>query len=143
MTLKSVSVILMAAVVVTACSGGGRRGPDEFEVLERQPLVVPPEAELTPPRPGEPRAQEIDPGKAAYEALFPGKKLTRPAPKSSSESNLLRRLAMSSPDIRSNVGGGKTADVATKKLLLADLLDAEERQYRPDNVEIYKVSGNE
>jgi hypothetical protein len=141
MTLKSVSVMLVAAVALTACSGG-KKGPDEFEVLERQPLVVPPEAELTPPRPGEPRAQEIDPGQAAYEALFPGKKLKRPAPKSAGEYSLLRQLRPSSPDIRSNVGGDAKADVVTKKLLLADLLDAEERTFRPDNIEIYRVTGD-
>jgi hypothetical protein len=142
MTLKSVSIVLLASLSLAAC-GGGSRGPDEFEVLERAPLVVPPEAELTPPRPGEPRAQEIDPGQAAYEALFPGKTLNRSTPKSQSEYGLLRRLAQSDPDIRSNVGGGKKADVVKKKLLLADLLDADERTHRPDNIEIYKVSGSE
>lgn len=143
MTLKSVSVMLVAAVALTACGGGGgRKGPDEFEVLERRPLVVPPEAELTPPRPGEPRAQEIDPGQAAYEALFPGKTLKRPNPKSAGEYSLLRQLRPSSADIRSNVGGDVKADVVKKRLLLADMLDAEERTFRPDNIEIYRVSGN-
>lgn len=142
MTLKSVSVMLVAAVALTACGGGGRKGPDEFEVLERQPLVVPPEAELTPPRPGEPRAQEINPGQAAYEALFPGKKLKRPDPKSSGEYSLLKQLGPSSADIRSNVGGDKKSDVVKKRLLIADMLEADERTFRPDNIEIYRVTSN-
>lgn len=139
MTLKSVSVLFLASVCLAACSSGSR-GPDEFEVLSRAPLVIPPEAELSPPRPGEPRAQEIDPGQQAFEALFPGKTLKRSTPKSQSEYGLLRRMANSNADIRSNAGGDKTADVVKKKLLLADLLDAEERMHRPDNVEIYRVS---
>ena len=51
--------------------GDGKYAPDEFAVVDRAPLVLPPESELRPPRPGEPRAQEIDPGRQAYEALFP------------------------------------------------------------------------
>jgi len=139
MTLKSVSVLFLASVCLAACSSGSK-GPDEFKVLNRAPLVIPPEAELSPPRPGEPRAQEIDPGQQAYDALFPGKKLKRSTPKSQSEYGLLRRLARSDADIRSNAGGSATADVVKKKLLLADLLGAEERMYRPDNIEIYRVS---
>ena len=138
MTLKSVSIVVIAGLALAACSSG-RKGPDEFEVLDRAPLVIPPEAELAPPRPGEPRAQEIDPGQQAFEALFPGKKLKRSDPKSQSEYGLLRRMAVSDPDVRSNAGGAKNADVVKKKLLLADLLDADERQHRPDNVEIYRV----
>lgn len=139
MTLKSASLLLLASLSLAAC-GGGQKGPDEFEVLSRAPLVIPPEAEMSPPRPGEPRAQEIDPGQQAYEALFPGKKLTRSTPKSQSEYGLLRRMARSSADIRSNAGGGVAADVVKKNLILADLLDAKERTYQPDNVEIYRVS---
>ena len=141
MTLKSVSVLIIAGVSLAACSSG-QKGPDEFEVLSRAPLVIPPEAEMTPPRPGEPRAQEIDPGQQAFEALFPGKKLKRSTPKSQSEYGLLRRMARSDVDIRSNAGGDAAADVVKKKLILADLLDAEERVFRPDNIEIYRVTGD-
>jgi len=139
MTLKSVSVLILASISLAACSSGGK-GPDEFEVLSRAPLVIPPEADMAPPRPGEPRAQEIDPGQQAFEALFPGKKLTKSDPKSQSEYGLLRRLARSDADIRSNAGGDKNADVVKKKLLLADLLDAGERVNYPDNIEVYRVS---
>jgi len=139
MTLKSVSILLLASLSLAACGGGGK-GPDEFEVLSRAPLVIPPEAELSPPRPGQPRAQEIDPGQQAFEALFPGKKLIRSTPKSQSEYGLLKRMARSSADIRSNAGGNKTADVVKKNLILADILDAGERMHQPDNVEIYRTT---
>jgi len=139
MTLKSVSILLIASVGLVACSSG-KKGPDEFEVMDRAPLVIPPEAELAPPRPGEPRAQEIDPSQQAFEALFPGKNLKKSDPKSLSEYGLLKRLVSSDPDVRSNASGAKNADVVKKKLLLADLLDAEERQFGPDNVEIFRVT---
>jgi len=139
MTLKSVSIVLLAGLGLAAC-GSNKIVPDEFEVVNRAPLVVPPEAELSPPRPGEPRAQEINPSRQAYEALFPGEKIKQDTPKSKSELDLLRRMAVSDPDVRSNATGGKDQDVVKKRLLLAEILKAEERTYRPDNITIERVS---
>lgn len=143
MTLKSVSILVLAAVSLAACGSGGKSKsfvPDEFEVVDRAPLAVPPEVTLTPPRPGEPRAQTINPGRVAFEALFPGAKFPRQTPKSKSENQLISQLPYSDVDIRSNAGGSLTQDVVKKKLLLADLLNADERTFRPDNVEVSRVS---
>ncbi|UTW54852.1 DUF3035 domain-containing protein [Kordiimonas sp. SCSIO 12610] len=139
MKLKSISMIVVMAGVVSACGGGGKFSPDEFEVVSRSPLVVPPEATLSPPRAGQSHAQEINPTQQAFEALFPGKRFKREVPKSSSELSLLRQLRSSEPDIRSNVDGGD-AQVVKKTLLLADLLEIEDRQFRPDNIEIERLS---
>ena len=38
--------------------GIGKRQPDEFQIVRRQPLIVPPDSTLRPPRPGETGAQE-------------------------------------------------------------------------------------
>ncbi len=138
MNLKSVSLLVIAATCIAAC-GNKKISPNEFQVVDKAPLVVPPEADLTPPRPGEPRAQEINPGRQAFEALFPGQKFKEPAPKSTSERELLSRLAYAEPDVRSNAGQ-KDLDVVKKRLLLADLLAAKPRQYRPDNISIERVS---
>ncbi|WP_417455835.1 DUF3035 domain-containing protein [Kordiimonas sp.] len=138
MNVKPIALVLIAGLSLAAC-GSKKNSPNEFDVVSRAPLVVPPEADLSPPRPGEPNAQEIDPGRQAYEALFPGKELKRPAPKSKGESELLSRLGRSDPDVRSNVGQ-KDLDVVKKALLMADLLDAGERQYRTDNISIERVS---
>jgi hypothetical protein len=43
--------------------------PDEFRVVSKAPLVLPPDYALRPPAPGEPRAQELEPQSAAREAL--------------------------------------------------------------------------
>ena len=140
MTLKSVSVLLVASVCLVACGGSNKLIPDEFEVVNRAPLVMPPEAELAPPRPGEPRAQEINPGKQAYDALFPGKTIKQSDPLSKSELDLVKRMASIGPDIRSAADDFNNALVVKKSLMLADLLDAEDHQHRPDNVSITRVS---
>lgn len=138
MNAKHLSVLLLSSIALTAC-GGGKRSPDEFAVVDRPPLVVPPEAELTPPRPGEPKAQDMDPGRRAFEALFPGKEYKPSPPKSKGEQGLLSMMGRSEPDVRSNVGQPKL-DVVKKTIVLADLLELGERQLRPDNVEVERVS---
>ena len=133
---------VVLAMTLGACgifSGDGKYAPDEFAVVDRAPLVVPPESDLRPPRPGEPRAQEIDPGQQAYEALFPNaKKPTKP--QSGGELAILRNIGPGEPDIRSNVNNADM-DVVKKTLLLKEILDADEREYAPDNVSIERVSG--
>ncbi|MCC7266700.1 MAG: DUF3035 domain-containing protein [Caulobacteraceae bacterium] len=44
--------------------------PDEFRVVAKAPLVVPPDYALRPPAPGEPRPQELQPESAARTALL-------------------------------------------------------------------------
>lgn len=59
--------IAVAALPLTACSsskakktlGVGRQSPDEFSVVERAPLTLPPSYDLVTPRPGMPRPQEV------------------------------------------------------------------------------------
>jgi hypothetical protein len=43
--------------------------PDEFRVVAKAPLVLPPDFSLRPPAPGEPRPQELQPESAARLAL--------------------------------------------------------------------------
>ena len=72
-----------AALLLAGCAGGGlfgRGGPDEFAVARNQPLVVPPDFALTPPRPGEADAGGNDPRGQALQALFGG-----PQPRSAVE----------------------------------------------------------
>jgi hypothetical protein len=44
--------------------------PDEFRVVSKAPLVLPPDYALRPPAPGEPRPQELEPESAAREAML-------------------------------------------------------------------------
>jgi hypothetical protein len=67
----------LGALALGGCSafenlGGGKKvSPDEFKIVSHSPLTMPPNAELRPPRPGEPRPQETSPADQAKEALSP------------------------------------------------------------------------
>jgi Protein of unknown function (DUF3035) len=43
--------------------------PDEFRIVTKAPLTLPPDYSLRPPAPGEPRPQELQPESAARQAL--------------------------------------------------------------------------
>ncbi len=65
-----------AALGVSACANQGglfgtnKLAPDEFRVVTKAPLVVPPDYALRPPAPGEPRPQELQPESQARVALL-------------------------------------------------------------------------
>ena len=75
-TVFSANAIAAAAVLATGCStvnesaGSSKRTPDEFRVVRKAPLTVPPEYALRPPAPGESRPQELRPDAQAKAAIF-------------------------------------------------------------------------
>ena len=74
-------------LLLAGCAAGGimgRERPDEFAVTRNQPLVIPPDYNLAPPRTGEPVPQGTDARTQALEALFGG-----PAPRSQGERSML------------------------------------------------------
>ena len=70
------AALAFAAAGATGCGGLSRSlgvaktTPDEFRVVTKAPLVVPPDFALRPPAPGEPRPQELAPESAARNALL-------------------------------------------------------------------------
>jgi hypothetical protein len=79
MTIKRVTMALAltaAALTVSACGhtkqalGLSKVTPDEFRVVAKAPLVVPPDYALRPPSPGEPRPTELQPESAARQVLL-------------------------------------------------------------------------
>ncbi len=70
------SAVLAAAGLLAGCEstskalGMSKVTPDEFRVVTKAPLVVPPDYALRPPAPGEPRPQELQPESAARNALL-------------------------------------------------------------------------
>lgn len=68
--------LLMIAVALPACSnvrrtfGIDRSVPDEFAVVSRAPLAIPPDFALQPPRPGAPRPQEGTSRQRAESVVF-------------------------------------------------------------------------
>jgi hypothetical protein len=73
-------VLLAASLLGTAGLGGCQTAshalglskvtPDEFRVVTKAPLVLPPDYSLRPPAPGEPRPQELQPESAARTAML-------------------------------------------------------------------------
>jgi hypothetical protein len=70
------AVAAVSAVGLAGCQstqkalGMSKVTPDEFRVVTKAPLVVPPDYALRPPAPGEPRPQELQPESAARNALL-------------------------------------------------------------------------
>jgi hypothetical protein len=71
-----VATALVAAVGLAGCTstrkalGMNKVTPDEFRVVTKAPLVVPPDYALRPPAPGKPRPQELQPESVARNALL-------------------------------------------------------------------------
>lgn len=79
MSKSSLPRIALAAALAGSLGGCGsfskavgadKSAPDEFRVLTKPPLVIPPEYALRPPKPGDPRAGLADPSAQAQAALF-------------------------------------------------------------------------
>jgi len=74
--IVAVGLAWASVVGLTGCEQGrdalglNKKQPDEFAVVTRAPLVIPPEATLRPPQPGAQRPQEYQPSQQAQVALF-------------------------------------------------------------------------
>ncbi len=68
--LGGVMLSLVGCGGMQSALGLGKSPPDEFAVVTKAPLVVPPEFSLRPPRPGAPRPQELQPTETARRALL-------------------------------------------------------------------------
>jgi len=69
------AALLVGAAGLAGCTdaskafGLAKVTPDEFRVVTKAPLTLPPDYSLRPPQPGEPRPQELQPESAARQAL--------------------------------------------------------------------------
>lgn len=68
--LLTVAVGLPGCTAVKAALGMTKQKPDEFAVVTKQPLVVPPDFNLRPPRPGALGPNETTPLDSAKETVF-------------------------------------------------------------------------
>lgn len=111
--MKRFSVICLAALALAACNSGvkktlglERSAPDEFSVVERAPLVVPPNFDLVPPQPGAVGPAETGATQNA-QGLVLGSQSSAPKPANGSkaEQSLLRQAGATTvdPNIRSVV----------------------------------------
>src|SRR6185436_7155108 len=136
--LFPVTLAAVGALALGGCSafenlGGGKKvSPDEFKIVSHSPLTMPPNAELRPPRPGEPRPQETTPADQAKEALSPAmagrvqQQANAPragAPGAASEQSLVAKATVGGvdPNIRSQVNRD-TRTIAEKDNTFIDSL---------------------
>ncbi|MZR23524.1 DUF3035 domain-containing protein [Sneathiella chungangensis] len=85
-----VGVVLLSAIALTGCEGtkqalgiGGKKAPDEFTVITKAPLIIPPDFSLRPPAPGQKGPQDILAENSAKAALLGSGR--NPAPVTHSE----------------------------------------------------------
>lgn len=75
LTRVAVAALLLGAAGLAGCKSASaafgleKVTPDEFRVVTKAPLTLPPDYSLRPPQPGEPRPQELQPESAARQAL--------------------------------------------------------------------------
>ena len=120
---KVLLIALLAAGSLTACSnakeslGLTRTSPDEFAVVKRAPLEMPPDYGLRPPRPGAPRPQEQAVNEQAREVVFGGDQAARKAPPANGESALLQEAGAleTDPNIRNVVDRESNVEDNSKK----------------------------
>lgn len=112
---------LCAALLLSGCAdakkqlGLEKSAPDEFAVVKRAPLEMPPEFTLRPPEPGAPRPQEQSTTDQAREAILgSGAQQTKGSKATNAEEALLNNAnAAAYPNIRQVVDA--EAKVTTNK----------------------------
>ncbi len=88
--------LLAACESVGDSLGLGRKAPDEFAVIDRPPLSMPPDFSLPAPQAGAPRPQEKP--AAAEAAAILGQEKKEASPASAAETNLLNAAAANEID---------------------------------------------
>lgn len=92
--------------------------PDEFKVVTKAPLVVPPDYALRPPAPGEPRPAELEPDSAARASALARAQATE---RSDGEKVLVAKAGANSADpLVRYVVDDEFGDVAHKEKNFAD-----------------------
>jgi hypothetical protein len=132
--LLRASVLAAGAVALMGChtfreaSGLSKESPDEFAVVTKAPLIIPPDYNLRPPRDGAPPTNQVDPTDSAQTALFDSNDPNAPKPAagetSDAEKQLLAAANATNPDptIRQQVASDGRAmeaadDTFTQKVL--------------------------
>ncbi len=106
--LRRALAVVAVALLLTGCAkvrdqlGLGKQSPDEFNVVTRAPLSIPPDFSLRPPKPGERRPQETTAQDRARAALYGASDTTDAAGESPGLKALLKRAQAdrARPDIR-------------------------------------------
>ena len=115
--LAGVAVSLIGCDSIREAAGTVKEPPDEFAVVTKSPLVIPPDFNLRPPKPGAQPTNQTSPTDSAQAALFGEDPATAAAQLSGNFSPEERVILASS--------GGANADHAIRKQLASDLKSME------------------
>ena len=116
---------------LSSALGMSKTPPDEFAVVTKAPLVLPPDYTLRPPQPGAQRPQELRPSEAAQAAVFSAPGSRSSVSYSPSEETLLAAT------------GGDHADPAIRKVITEETtaLLQKDRSFA-DNILFWRGSDN-
>jgi hypothetical protein len=103
--MKKILSLCASVLLLAACNSGvkeslglERSSPDEFAVIERAPLTLPPDFDLVPPQPGAPRPQENVTRQAKGLVLGSESSAEKVTSGSRAEQSLLEKAGASSAD---------------------------------------------
>jgi hypothetical protein len=65
-----VGLTLIGCDTIREAVGNGKEAPDEFAVVTKAPLIIPPDYNLRPPKPGAAPENQIEPTQDAQQSLF-------------------------------------------------------------------------
>ncbi len=125
LTVCAVSVLLAGCGEETKKQLGlTKTAPDEFAVVTRAPLSVPPDYTLRPPRPGMQRPMEQTTVDQAKQTLFGVEDVNQSAAKGSASPDFLNQLGVNEADgsIRETLREESKADVEDKRPVAEKLL---------------------
>jgi Protein of unknown function (DUF3035) len=120
---KSLPLLLMTALALSACGVGKQKSLDEFAVARNAPLVIPPDYSLTPPVAGTVSLSAESAQGQAIDTLFGS-----PAQRSATETSVLDAAGRDrvSTGIRSTAGDPAT-NVVDKGATTRDIIAAPPR----------------
>lgn len=110
--LAGLALSLIGCESIREAAGVTKEPPDEFAVVTKSPLVIPPDFNLRPPKPGASPTNQASPTEAAQTALFGGD----PA----QAANALPGNYSSEERILLANSGGAVADPSIRKQIAAD-----------------------
>lgn len=70
LVLGGIGVLLVGCDSIREAAGINKEPPDEFAVVTKAPLVIPPDFNLKPPKPGAAPTNQVSPTASAEEALY-------------------------------------------------------------------------
>jgi hypothetical protein len=128
LALAAMAVALSGCDTLRSAAGMDKSAPDEFAVTTKAPLVIPPDYNLQPPRPGAVPTNQVDPTESAEDTLFGNDPATvaaqLPNTYSETEKQVLANAKVQNvdPQIRQHLASDYKNMVATDDGFTADIL---------------------